>query len=384
MEQINAHKRWMTWALIGVQLVIVILAMALGFYGYRYYQQRQGELSLLRQAKEILVKHAIQEVPSEQELEYGMIQGMLATMNDPYTLFVPPAQHEILTNELTGEFGGIGARLERDTLSNWRLYPIPGSSAAEAGVEDGDLLLKVDDLEVSPQTDDVTLLAALRGPVGEPVTLQILRNDEALDFTIKRQSIDLPSVSFHLQPEDKRIGFIKLNRIAESSQDELDQAILALEAQGASALILDLRDNGGGLVEAGLDIVSLFLSEGEIIKRQYKDQEIQNFSVKKPGAHANIPLVVLINQNTASSAEIVAGALKNHGRATLIGVPTYGKTQIQFIFDLQDGSSVHITSGQWWIPGLTFPLSPDIEVSDPSNEAEILKLALKSLAGSLK
>lgn len=384
MEPTKPNKRWTTWSLIGIQLLIVILAMAVGFYGNIYYQQRQGELSLLRQAKEILIKHAIQEVPSAQDLEYGMIQGMLATMNDPYTLFVPPAQHEILSNELTGEYGGIGAQLERDTQSNWRLYPIPGSSADQAGIEDGDLLLKVDDLEISPQTDDVMLLAALRGPVGEPVTLLILRSEKRLDFTIKRESIELPSVSYHLLPEDERIGFIRLNRIAESSPVELDQAILALKEQGASALILDLRDNGGGLVEAGVDIARLFLPEGEIIKRQYKDEDIQNFSVKKPGTHANIPLVLLINQNTASSAEIVAGALKNHGRATLIGQPTYGKTQIQFIFDLQDGSSVHITSGQWWIPGLSFPLSPDIEVSDPTNEAEILQLALKSLADTLK
>jgi carboxyl-terminal processing protease len=151
-----------------------------------------------------------------------------------------------------------------------------------------------------------------------------------------------------------------------------------LEQKGAQAIILDLRDNTGGLVETGIDIAELFLSEGEIIHRQFKDKEVEIFNVKKPGPITDSRMVILVNGYTASAAEIIAGALSANERALLIGNPTYGKTTIQFIFTLQDGSSIHVTSGRWWIPGINFPLIPDLETHDTS-ESVILKLAVDAL-----
>ncbi|MFH1446729.1 MAG: S41 family peptidase, partial [Chloroflexota bacterium] len=136
---------------------------------------------------------------------------------------------------------------------------------------------------------------------------------------------------------------------------------------GSEGFILDLRNNGGGLVEAGIDIARLFTDEGLIIHEQFKGEEIKSYTNPEKGIYFNLPLTVLINQNTASAAEIAAGVLQSQKRALLIGTQSYGKNSIQYIFELIDGSSIHVTSGRWWIPDLTFPLQPDILLQDDPN-----------------
>jgi carboxyl-terminal processing protease len=132
-----------------------------------------------------------------------------------------------------------------------------------------------------------------------------------------------------------------------------------------------------------VDIARLFLAEGEVMRRQFRDEDVKIFEVKTPGKFIEIPLAVLVNNNTASAAEIVAGALVNHDRADLIGLPTYGKTTVQYIFDLQDGSSVHVTSGRWWIPGVDFPLQPDHPLAQDAAEPAYLQKAMEVLGNDL-
>ncbi len=378
------RKKGLTlWAFISLEIAIVILAVAIGFFAHRYYQEQQGDLHLLKQARNIVVDNTINPIPDETTFEYGMIRGMLGTLNDPYTYFVEPAPHEVQSNELAGSYGGIGARLEQDTSLNWRLYPFLDSPASTAGIQDGDLLHQVDDLVVTAEIDEVTLLAALRGPVGDSVRLVLERDGEMLTFIINRQSIPLPSISYNLLPEDKRIGLIKINRIAETTAEEIEEGILDLQMKGGKAMILDLRDNGGGLVEAGIAISRLFLEKGEILQQQFKDGDVQHFKVEKAGPFSERPLIVLINGNTASAAEIVAGALQYHNRATLIGTPSFGKTTIQYVFDLQDGSSIHVTSGRWWITGVDFPISPDILIATEATQAEFMQTVIEVLRKNL-
>lgn len=383
MADQNRNPFFSKWGFIALQLVIVLLAVAVGAFGHRFISQQRGELSLLRRAREILVANTIYEVPSNQSLEHGMIQGMLKTLEDPFTYFVPPADSEIQSDQLQGEFGGIGARLERDTQNRWRLYPLPDSPALEAGLQDGDILVAVDGQAVNPETDEVSLLALLRGPVGEEVRLAVQREEQERTFTLKRQRIDLPSVVTNLLPEDERIGWLQVVRIAESTSKEIEGGIEDLQAQGAEALILDLRDNGGGLVDAGVDIARLFLAQGEVMRQQFRDKDVEIFEVNKPGPFFDIPMVIWINGNTASAAEIVAGALANHDRAAVIGLPTYGKTTVQYIFDLQDGSSLHVTSGRWWIPGIDFPLQPDYPLAQDAAEPAFLQTAIEVLENAL-
>ncbi len=162
-----------------------------------------------------------------------------------------------------------------------------------------------------------------------------------------------------------------------------------MNSRGARVFILDLRDNFGGLLTAGVDVARLFLAEGVVIQEQFRDQEITTYRVEKPGTLMDIPLAVLVNQHTASAAEIIAGALKEHDRAQLIGVPTFGKATIQMIFDLQDGSSLHITAARWWVPDLEPAIAekgvqPDVYLEpspDPNGKDALVQEAARLLLG---
>ncbi|MBG0783572.1 MAG: PDZ domain-containing protein [Anaerolineaceae bacterium] len=361
------------------QFLLIILSIGIGAFGYRLVSRYRGDLALLQEARAIVENNTILDIPEDTALEYGMIRGMLAELNDPYTYFVEPAAHEVESNDLSGSFGGIGARLERDTDLNWRLYPLPDSPSLAAGLMDGDIIVAIDDLTITTETDDITLLAAVRGPVGDPLNITVQRGEETLTVTLHREAIAIPSVTWNVLPEAATVGILHVYRIAETTADEVQSGITDLQGQGAKAFILDLRNNGGGLVDSAVDIARLFLSEGDVLHEQFKGESENVYQVKSPGAFTDLPLVVLVNEYTASSAEILAGALSAQGRALLIGAPTYGKTTIQYIFDLQDGSSVHVTSGRWWIPGVDFPLQPDIPVTDDPNGTVIIQTAIEQL-----
>ena len=380
MERSNHHE-----IIIGkglyylIQAVIIILAFAVGYFTHWIISAYKDDLTILHEAQDILESNTILEIPEHPRLEYGMIRGMLDTLNDPYTYFNEPATTEIQSDELTGSFGGIGVRIERDLDANWRLYPLPESPSINAGIMDGDILIRVDDFEVTNNTDETSLIALLRGEVGKTVEIVVLRGEVSFTFTIQRQVYNIPSVTTNLLPDAPQIGLVNVDRIAETTAEDIENGLSDLIQKGAQSIILDLRDNTGGLVETGLDIVSLFLTDGEIIHRQFKGEEVKIFLVKKPGPFTEIPMVVLINSYTASSAEMIAGALKNNDRAVLIGTPTYGKTTIQYIFSLQDGYSIHVTSGHWWIPGQEFPLNPDFVLDEDPEGTLILIKAIEIL-----
>ena len=350
---------------------VVVTTAYLAGYITRAQQDPPVELPILRQAHELLLKHGL-DVPSEgRVLEYGMIRGMLQAYGDPYSSFAEPAQAELSSNMLQGSFGGIGVTLGKDKEGFHVLFPIPDGPADKAGIQEGDRLLKVDNLDITPETPTEILMAAVRGPVGESVEITISRppNYEVHKYKIKREEVALPSVTWYLEPTESRLGVIKVNLIAASTSDEIQKAVKDLQERGATAFALDLRDNFGGLLNSGVDVARLFLRDGIIIQQQYRNKPIEEYKVIKPGSLADFKIVVLVNQNTASAAEIVSGALQAHQRAKLIGVPTYGKNTIQLVFQLQDGSSLNITSAHWWIPGMETPrpgqgIQPDITIPD--------------------
>ena len=379
MEKVPITEKTKQWLYVGLQIMIIITAIAVGYFGHDFLARRTGEFRLVNQARKIMVENTIYELPSEETLQHGMIRGMLETLNDPYTFFVEPAAHEVQSDELAGRFGGIGVRLEQDIEMNWRLYPFPDSPALAAGVKDSDILVGVDGSEITKETNVVDLIAAVRGPVGENVNITVERGSQTIQFDIVREDVPLPTVSWNMLPEVQGIGLVKVNRISETTADEIENAIRELTAQDATAFILDLRNNGGGLVEAGVEIASLFLEEGDILHEKFNQEKEKIFAVEEPGPFVDIPMVVLVNGNTASSAEIVAGAIRKHDRAMIVGSKTFGKTSIQYIFDLQDGSSVHITSGSWWIPEAAFPLEPDHSVEDDPSGVSAVQKAVELL-----
>jgi carboxyl-terminal processing protease len=359
-------------------IIIAISAFAAGYFAHEYLNLSQQDLPILAEARQIMERHALIDIPNERELEYGMIRGMLAELQDPYTRFVEPVQTELTSDNLEGSYGGIGATLDRDPQNFIILHPFPESPAADAGILDGDRLILVEEINIIPEISTDEVVAALRGPVGDPVSLSIARPPgyETIDFEITRQAIPLPSVTWYSAPADPKVGIITVNLIAASTADEIEKAIGELRAQDAEFYALDLRGNGGGLVDAGISIARLFLSAGDILHEQYRDKPIKTYSVDEVGSQANIPLVVLVDANTASAAEIVAGALQAQERAIIIGQPTYGKDSIQLAFDLSDSSSLHVTAAKWWLPGLELDiaengLQPDVITPVSENESDL-------------
>ena len=356
--------------------IFTTLGFAGGYLAREQWDFSRDNFPVLAQAYNIVRDHGLKLLPPGSAMEYGMIRGMMQSYNDPYSIFVEPAQHELESNALQGSFGGIGVRLSRDSDGNVILNPFLDSPAAQAGIQNGDHLIAVDDLEITPELSMDDIQAALRGPIGQIVRVLISRPSASnpLELKIKRAEIALPSVTWRLDADNPEIGIIEINLIAASTVEEVRNAIEDLRIREARYFVLDLRNNFGGLLIAGVDIARLFLHDGVIIEHQYRDKGIEVYKVDYPGPYVDMPLVVIVNENTASAAEIIAGALKVHKRAQIIGAQTYGKDTIQLVFDLKDGSSLHVTSALWRIPELDPPigeggLEPDIYTEtnpDPS------------------
>jgi carboxyl-terminal processing protease len=357
-------------------LLLLSAVFASGYWFRSTQDTGLNRFPLLNAAYDILESNGLKSVPPHPDLEYGMIRGMVQAYNDPYTIFVEPVQHELESNALQGSYGGIGVSLGHDAEGYYVLYPFAESPAAKAGVQEGDRLLKVDDQAIDPQTTLDQVQSAIRGPVGQAVRLTIAHSPDyrPVQVSIRRAQIPEPSVTWHIEPLDPRLGVIAVNIIASSTSDEIQHAVQDLQGRGASYFVLDLRNNPGGLLSSGVDVARLFLKDGTIMQQQYKGKSAETFRADAPGPLDSIPLVVLVNHNSASAAEIIAGALKVNGRARLIGVPTFGKDTIQLVFDLQDGSSLHVTAAHWWIPGLNPPIGgngvqPDITISSDNENA---------------
>jgi carboxyl-terminal processing protease len=366
-----------TYLLMMTALLGLAIAFLAGFYTRGLLPGLDPQFPLLGQAYGLLNDNAYDPLPATPILEHGMIKGMLQAYGDPFSAFYEPVEARLQSDSLHGSFGGIGVRLGKDAQGYPVLYPFPDSPAFKAGVHDGDRLLKVDALSITPETTTDDLQGAVRGKVGSRVIIVVGRLPDyaPVEITIQRAEIPLPSVTWHLDAAEPRLGVVEINVIAASTADETSRAIKDLQSRGATAFALDLRDNGGGLLDAGINIARLFLKDGDIIQQQYRDQEVKTYKVENPGAFASLPLVVLVNQNTASAAEIISGALQAHKRAQLIGSQTYGKNTIQLVFELSDKSSLHITAAHWWIPGFEFPigehgLKPDIPVSPDNSDPE--------------
>ena len=349
----------------------IVLAFFAGFMVHGVLNPPELQFPVLAEVYDLVQTHAYDPIPENPDLEYGMIHGMLAEFNDPHTRFVEPPQHEIDTDALQGAFGGIGVRLVRDENNAIRLFPFPESPAREAGISDADRLLQIDGTDIPPEMPENEITALIRGPEGETVRILVMRGEEQFEFDIVRVNIPIPSVTWYLAPQEPRLGVVEINLVAASTPDEVQWAFEDLQNQGAAKFVLDLRDNGGGLLEPGVDVARLFLENGIIMEQQYRGEGMQKYEVTGKGILSLYPMLVFVNQGTASAAEIIAGALQANQRAQLLGSPTFGKDSVQFIFDLQDGSSLHITAARWWVPGTAFPtdqggLIPDI-LLDPND-----------------
>jgi carboxyl-terminal processing protease len=366
---------WKLLALAVIEALALVAAFGAGLGAARVFPlsnlaTAHGiKLDIFWETWRLVEQDFVGSLPSPQARVYGATRGMLATLNDPYTTLVEPQQHQREKEDLQGSFGGIGVTMRRNAQGDVVLEPLPDSPAIRTGVLEGDVLVAVNSNPISATMSFDDIAAVVRGPVGTPVAISVRRgsSDSLLSFTITRAVIQTPSVTFRILDNAPQIGYIALNRFTERSGDEVQRAAQELQQKGARQLILDLRDNGGGLLTAAIDVSSQFLSEGVVLYEQQKGQPERTFRTKPGGAALDVPLVILINRGTASASEIVAGALRDNGRATLIGEQTYGKGSVQHIYDLSDGSSLHVTAAEWFTPGrhqLTgHGLAPDVAVA---------------------
>lgn len=372
-----------------VSTVITIISLGIaftaGFLTNQFINPPELNLPILAQAQNIIQNHAYYELPPDPAMEYGMIHGLVGAIQDPYSAFVEPVQHELTQDTFEGEFGGIGAEVRLEEDQRITLYPFPDSPAEQAGVENGDILTVVDGTEITLEMDIHTVVSMVRGPEGERVQITIQRPPEMTEyeFVIKRQVFQLPSVTWRIIEEHPEIGLVDINLIASSTTQEIRTAIEELRSQQVDKFIIDLTGNGGGILDSGIEIAQLFLHDGDVILYQhFKGEEQDVYKANSDGEFSSLPMVVLIDQNSASASEIIAGAIQAHQRAPLLGRPSYGKNTIQLVFTLDDNSSVHVTSAVWWLeggnPDEAFKLIPDFQsaIENPTQE-DLLDLAVE-------
>ena len=340
---------------------------------------RAGEseqFQLFWEAWQIIEQEFFGELPDPEEFTYGSIRGALRTLDDPATILVEPVPSEDQMIDLRGAYEGIGALVAVDDEDQIVIVsPFDGSPAMQAGVRAGDVVLKVDDVAVTGMSlgEAVRLI---RGPKGSTVRLTIIREEEAAPLVIEvvRDEVELATVGGMVLEDD--IGYVRISLFSERTSRELKETLQELMEENLSGLILDLRNNPGGVFpSAAIEVTSQFLDEGVIVYQQFNDGREQAHRAERGGLATDIPLVVLVNQGTASNSEVVVGAIQDHGRGVLIGEQTFGKGSVQRVHELSDGSGLHVTMALLLTPdrhpingeGLT----PDIVV--PFTEEEFIQ-----------
>ena len=301
------------------------------------------------------------------EVVYGAIRGLIEPLGDPYTSFVNPREAEIQGEDLSGKFDGIGAEIEVKDNRLLIVAPQQGTPAERAGLRPGDHITRID----GKPTDGLSAtdaVALIRGPRGTAVVLTIAREGVAapFDVCVVRDEIKLKYVAWEMLPDG--LAYLRLTSFGEVTTDFVN-ALREIRKQQARGLILDLRSNPGGYLEVAIDVASQFLDRGIVLKQQERSGEPQKYPVKPGGLTTDTPMVVLVNHGSASASEIVAGALQDYRRATLIGETTFGKGSVQKVHTLSDKSSLRVTTAHWLTPNgreiNQKGLEPDIVVPTP-------------------
>jgi carboxyl-terminal processing protease len=311
----------------------------------------------------------------DQELEYGAIKGLVGSLDDPATVFLTPEETEEFNASSQGKyFEGIGAELGYDNGQVIIVSPLEGSPAKEAGIRPGDYILKIDDYELTSDDTVYDAVAKIRGEAGTEVVLTILHRGEgeSIEIAITRREITIPSMSLELVGPDENIAHLKVGRFTETNYEEWvrkwEEKVDEILDTGAEKMILDLRGNPGGFFDSAIYAGDEFLDEGFVISKQRDARgNIRDYDSTQRGRLQDIEVVVLVNAGSASASEILAGALQQAQRASVIGEKTFGKGTAQRIYDLDDGSTLHLTTLRWLLPDGSLierdnSVVPDVEV----------------------
>ncbi|MFP4344106.1 MAG: S41 family peptidase [Anaerolineales bacterium] len=331
------------------------------------------------------------ELPPPEERVRGAIRGMLALTGDPYTILLDPVPAQAESVRLSGREGNIGVTLWETPAGALAIDPYPDGPAARAGIREGDHLLKIDELDLVAVESDGGLFTpfalardALRGEPGREVTLTLLRPPTLVfTTTVVREEVRRPSIEWRMVTAE--IGYLDLDIFTHETANEMEEALVDLQDKGLEALILDLRSNGGGVVAPVPRIAGHFLGAGETIYFETRESQEERVTTDEGEVAVAFegPLVILVDGGTASAAEMVAASLAEHGRATLVGRHTYGKTSIQVLYPLQDGSVLHVTHAVWLTPQRNrldgIGIEPDLVVEYQADRDADLQRALAYL-----
>jgi len=333
--------------------------------------QGQVDRATMDQALRVIQAHYYDQKVDYGKLSAGTVKGMVQALNDPYSTYLSPSEYQGQQDQYAGRHAGMIGIL----VNYVNGYPViggvlPNSPALRAGLETDDVILSVAGKGTQGLTQDQTS-ALIRGPAGTAVAM-VVRNGATgpqRDVTVTRENFQSPTVqSLRLEHD---ILYLRIYQFGDSTQQEFD-AQLKAGLPGAKGIILDLRDNGGGFVSAAAAVISRFVPSGEAFEQRGRDGEVDRTTVDGNDPAAQVPMIVLVNQNTASASEIVSGSLQAHGRARLVGAKTFGKGSVQIDYRLDNGGDLHLTVAHWYLPnGRTIDkqgLTPDVAIALPDKQ----------------
>lgn len=378
-----------------LSVVLVTITLNLHSYGLaatdkpaeknKPVKESYESLKVLTEALSVVQKNYVEDVDLK-ELVYNAIIGMLNEL-DPHSSFMEPQSYTDTKEDTKGEFGGVGIQIGMRNKKLTVIAPIDDTPAAEAGVKAGDIIVKVDGEDVR----NISLLEAvrkIRGEVGTEVVLSMRRKNKKklIDFTLVRSTIKVGSVTSRLV--DDKIGYIRVKQFQEKTSADVHKAVKKLKKEGMDALIIDLRNNPGGLLKSAVDITGQFIDNGRmVVYIKGRVGNITEFKAKNLNPDLDYPIVVLVNGGSASASEIVAGAIQDWGRGVIVGTTTFGKGSVQTILGLSDGSGLRLTTAKYYTPNgrsiQNTGIAPDVVVKytleDENGDGSFIRLKEKDL-----
>jgi len=349
----------------------------------RQEQPEDVDMAVFWEVWNTLERQYFGELPDEEERIQGAITGLVNSLGDPYTAYIPPSIADILREDNTGEFEGIGAFVQEAPEGGVFIVRVFEDGPAEqAGIRAGDVIVEVDGVDITDKILNEALVM-IRGKAGTEVDLTVLREgeDELIEVTVKRARLQIPTVEAEMLEDD--IGYVSLYQFNAIATDRLTEAVEDLLDQGAQAIILDLRNNPGGFLDQAVSVADLFLPRSLVLIERTVTGDVEEFRVSSGDLAEEVPLVVLVNEGSASAAEIVAAAIQDNGRGVLIGETTFGKGSVQLIYNLSDEGQLRVTYAEWFTPNDTSisenGVQPDIvvEMDDDTLDEDVEDIQLE-------
>lgn len=321
-----------------------------------------------------------------QDLVYGAISGMLGAVNDPYTVYLKPDENKRFMEDISGEFEGIGVEITEINGELTVVAPLPDSPAEKAGIKAKDVILEVDGKKASDLGFEATI-DKIRGKSGTSVEILLKRTGaENIKISVTREKIKVPSVTYEIKESGgKRFEVVTLRQFGDDTNDLFDKAATDIDKNKPDGVIIDLRNNPGGYLDTAVNIASYLIDGGVIVSEVEKNNQKKDVKTVRRATLKNYPLVLLVNEGSASASEILAGAVKDRGRGKIIGSKTFGKGSVQILENLSDNSAVKITIAKWLTPNGSqinkTGIQPDIEVADdPNSDSDpVLNKAFETL-----